>query len=446
MKKFLLLLMAVVISLSVTAQILVCDTVVVDDDDFVINVTQHPMESYKYIDTCTARYSIVYDYYGRCGIYNNFEKKNITELEYRELDFSCTKKMENGDTAFLFSAKKGTKKGIVSVGASDNVVSVMMDDEDLIYSLDKCTTIDKNIAKETRKILLKSLRNKANMGATHGQILVMDSKSGQIKAWVALEKNTNNEIIEAPLRKHQCSSMPGKILISSMAMPQANLSWEDVFDTKNGIDTIGGLMIKDININECRSQTISYKEGFKSHSDIAMANVLHKAISDEFSERWNLFTDSPREIDALTIATMYNYIASNGKTIEPSVDSDSVVVFENKSIDAKSIEMTRDLLKNMLQNGGKGSVWTTQKVDLSGDYCIHKNCRPTVYDENIADIERYYSDKELKTYNQIIFAGYLPSDVPRYTICITMNTKTAVVNERNISYIVNKLAGYLDKR
>lgn len=447
MKLLLLLLMAVGFSLSATAQILVCDTVVVDDDDFVINVTQHPIESYKYIDTCTAHYSIVYDCYGRCGIYNNFEKKNITELEYRELDFSCTKEMENGDVAFLFSAKKGTKKGIVSVGASDNVVSIMMDDEDLIYSLDKCKTIDNNIAKEARKILLRNLKSKVNIGATHGQILVMDSKSGQIKAWVALEKSANNKVInKAPLRRHQCSSMPGKILISSMAMPQANLAWDDIFDAKNGIDTIGGIVIKDENFNEYGSQFISYKEAFKSHSDIAMAKMLQKITGDQFSERWNLFTDSPREIDALTIAAMYNYIASNGIAIEPSVNSDSVEVFENKRTDVKSIEMTRELLKNMLQSGSKGSIWTTQKVDLSGDYCIHNNCRPTIYDENTTDIERYYSDKGLRTYDQIIFAGYLPSDEPRYTICITMDTREAVVNESNIAYTVNKLAKYLDKR
>lgn len=188
MKQLTLLLMTVVFSLSAAAQILVCDTVVVDDDDIVINVTQHPMEAYKYIDTCTERYSIVYDCYGRCGIYNNFEKKNITELEYRELDFSCTKEMENGYIVFLFSAKKGIKKGIVSVGPSDNVVSIMMDDEDFIDSLGKCKTSDDNITKEVRKILLEKLINQDNAGVIHGQIPVMDSKSGLIKAWGALEK------------------------------------------------------------------------------------------------------------------------------------------------------------------------------------------------------------------------------------------------------------------
>lgn len=447
MKQLLFLLTAVAYSLSATAQILVCDTVVVDDDDFVINVAQHPLESYKYIDTCTTRYSIVYDCYGRCGIYNNLEKKNITELEYRELDFSCTKKMKNGDTAFLFSAKKGTQKGIVTVGPSDNVVSVMMDDEDLIYSLGKCKTIDKNIAMEARKILLKNLRNKANIGATHGQILVMDSKSGQIKAWVALEKNTNNnEIIEAPLRKHQCSSMPGKIIISSMAMKKAHLSWEDMVNLKNGIDTIGGLVIKDIYRGHAKNEFITYKDGFKSHSDITMANALYKEGGGQFSERWNLFTNSPREVDALTIAAMYNYIASNGIAIEPSVDSDLVEVFPSNEADKNNATMTQELLKSMLQDGGVGSKWTTKKVELSGDYSVHYNCCPTIYDDNVVKLEKYYSDKGLSTYSQIIFAGYLPSEEPKYTICVTMETKDTASGERNICYVVNRLAEYLNKR
>lgn len=440
MKQLLLLLMTV-FPVSVNAQILVCDTVVVDDDDFIVNVTQHPLESYKYIDSCTVRYSIVYDWYGRCGIYNNIEKKNITELEYRELDFSCTKEMENGDVAFLFSAKKGTKKGVVSIGPSDNVVSIMMDDDDLVYSLDKCKTIDKNITKEARKILFRNLTNQDNAGATHGQILVMDTKTGQLKTWVALEKSAQgNKFEDAPLRKHQCSSIPGKIIISSMAMEKAHLSWDDMVNLRNGIDTIGGLVIKETNRNQVRNEIISYKDGFKSHSDITMANALYKAVGNKFSERWNLFTNSPREIDALTIAAMYNYIASNGIAIEPSVDSDSVEVFNSKETDIITVSMTRELLKSMLQEGGVGCEYTTKKVDLSGDYSVHNNCSLSIYDDNES------KNESLQTYNQVIFAGYLPSENPKYTICVTMETKDTASDGKNIYNAVNKLTEYLNKQ
>lgn len=61
-------------------------------------------------------------------------------------------------------------------------------------------------------------------------------------------KETNNKVInEAPFRRRQCSYMPRKKVISNLAIPQASLSSDDVFDTRNGIDTIGGLLKNDEN-------------------------------------------------------------------------------------------------------------------------------------------------------------------------------------------------------
>lgn len=433
------------------AQEEVPDTICLDDFDFKPEVTQHSMEAYEYIDTCTTRYAVVQDWFGRCGIYNLETKKNTTELEYRELYYTRTMSLEDGSEATIFAGKKGIKQGIISVGPSDEVMSVMMDDENMFYSLDSCKTIDSTITKKTRKFLMDGLTNKENEGALCGQALVMDSKTGQIKAWVALEKAIDGKgFDDARLRKHQCSVMPGRIIIASMAMNDAKLSWSDTIDTKYGIDSIGGLLVKDDHCDKGGFGKITFMDGFKKHSNIAMAHVLNVAGGKGAQRIWKQCEMFPREIDAMNIAAIYNVAAQDGIMIEPSVNSDSVEKVhsssaEGTSSDIANVGKTREILKSILQNGGYGSDWTTKKVDISGDYCVHKNCCPTLYDDNVADLEKFYSKEGLSTYSQVIFTGYFPSDKPRYTICVTMETKDSCCSGKNISNIVNKLAEYLNK-
>ena len=450
--KRLLFMMIALLSMSVMAQEEVPDTICLDDFDFKPEVTQHSMEAYDYIDTCTTRYAVVHDWLGRCGIYNLETKKNITELEYRELYYARTMKLEDGSEATVFGGKKGIKQGIVSVGPSDDVISIMMDDSDMFYSLDACKTIDATIAKKSRKFLMDGLTSKENAGARCGQALVMDSKTGQIKAWVALERTIGGKGFEdARLRKHQCSAMPGKMIIASMAMNDAKLSWNDTIDTKCGIDSIGGLLVKDYNWAEGGFGRITFMDAFKKHSDIAMAHILNVAGGVSAQRLWRQCEMFPREIDAMNIAAMYNVVAQDGLIIEPSVNSDSVEVIHSASVegtnsDVANVGMTREILKAILQDGGVGSEWTTKKVDISGDYCVHKNCCPTLYDDNAADLEKFYSKEGLSTYNQVIFTGYFPSNEPRYTICVTMETEDSDCSGKNISTIVNKLAEYLNKQ
>lgn len=447
MKKVIFMMMAL-FSLCAMAQVVTPDTIDIDELDLKPAVTQHSMEAYEYIDTCTTRYAVVHDWLGRCGIYDLEENKNITELEYRELYFARMMNLENGSVATVFGAKKGIRSGVVTVGPDGDVMAVTMDDKDLFYSLDDCKTIDANITKMARKLLMRELTSKANANAMHGQVLVMDTQSGHIKAWVALEKSFDGKYVDAHLRKNQCSAMPTKVMVASMAMHEAKLTWEDNVDTKNGIDTIGGIMIKDQNWEQGGYGIITYKDAFNHHSDIAMARAIHATNSQRFTRLWNNIINLPREFDAMTITGLYNVIALNGtKLIEPSVNSDYVQVVDlgTEHADVDNVKMTHDILKMMLQDGGTGSDWTTKKVDLSGDYSVHRNCCPTLYDDNVADLEKYHSEEGLRTYDQIIFAGYFPSDNPRYTICVTMETKDTTSDGKNISETVNKLSEYLNK-
>lgn len=408
-------------------------------------VTQHDWSRYVWVDTCTARYAVVHDSNGRCGIYNLEKHENITELEYRQLNFLRIMNLEGGKNATVFYGKKGVREGVVAVDPDDKVMELIQEDNEMFYSLDSCTTIDERIEDFARKLLKKKLEAKDNEGATYGQILVMDTKTAQIKAWVSMEDDFGNGTFEnARLQKKQCSMLPLKIIMATMAISDANLSLDDSVDTKFGTDSIGGLCIREHDMGVQHGR-LTYKDAIKLHSDIAMAKAMYASYRFHFQRMWER-NYMPREMDAMTIAALYNAVANGGAVFVPSVNSSSVRLdHEDDFPNAKQIKMAQDILRSTLQDGGIGSQWTTRKVDLSGDYTTYRNCPPTLYDDNAGDLDKYYSEKGMQNYSQVIFAGYLPSDSPKYTICVTMDSQNNEISGKNISSIVNELAEYLNK-
>lgn len=408
------------------------------------SITQHEWKKYEYVDTCTSRYAVVHDWNVRCGIYDLELKRNLTELEYRTLFFSRMMDLEDGSQAALFFGYKGHSEGIVSVASSGDVAAVMMLDEDQTYTLDSCRTIDKKITELSRELLKEDMKEHDGL---YGQVLVMETQTGNIKAWVALEDEfRNGDVTDAPLLKHQLCSDPQKLLFSTISLVESNTALTDSIDTGCGVDSIGGQLIKDHNWVGGGFGKITYLDGFKYHSNVAMAKALEK---NHMMHEWRNVTDCPREMDALSVATMYNMVALDGKkVIMPSINTDSIQVLSSEGFPENDFcvtHMMKQCLKATLQDGGIGSSWTTKNVDVSGDYVTHRNCRPTLYDDNLKDLDQYYSEEGLTTYNQVIFIGYFPSDEPRYTICVSMDCGENTISGKYISNTVNKLVEYLNK-
>ena len=109
------------------------------------------------------------------------------------------------------------------------------------------------------------------------------------------------------------------------------------------------------------------------------------------------------------------------------------------------VKRMHDYLTATLQDGGIGSRWTSKKVKIAGDYLVHHHCQPTIYDDNAQDMEKYYSEEGLPTYQQVIFVGYFPSNDPKYTICVSMDKEEYATFGKMISNTVNKTAEYLIK-
>lgn len=147
--------------------------------------------------------------------------------------------------AALFFGYKGHSEGIVSVASSGDVAAVMMLDEDQTYSLDSCRTIDKEVTELSRELLEEDMKEHDGL---YGQVLVMETQTGNIKAWVALEDEfRNGDVTDAPLLKHQLCSDPQKLLFSTISLVESNTALTDSIDTGCGVDSIGGQLIKDHN-------------------------------------------------------------------------------------------------------------------------------------------------------------------------------------------------------
>ena len=100
-----------------------------------------------------------------------------------------------------------------------------------VEHLDECTTIDSAITQKCQDLLQNGLKQ---LNGTDGQIAVIDAKTRQLKAWVALNKD-GNHFAESPLLKEAFS--PRTVLwayLPSMA-PGFGVALDDSVDVDNGL-------------------------------------------------------------------------------------------------------------------------------------------------------------------------------------------------------------------
>ena len=316
--------------------------------DYKKTVTQHKWKKYEYVDTCTTRYAVVHDWNGRCGIYDLKKKLNITELEYRKLSLSKVVKADDGDDIAVFEGLKGHSKMMITLRPSGHSTKTCLPDHDMMYSLDSCRTIDGELSDVCRNLLKSDMEGAEGI---YGQVLVMESKTGNIKAWIALEDAIQNgHYANAALLKKQLCSDPMKSLVAVHYMVENNISWSDSVDTKCGIDSVGDLKVMDYSWTRGGYGKVSYLDGFKIHSNFAMAHAISKSQPFSMKHEWDFIANSPREHDALEIANIYNVIGLIGEDVVPyaSVNTDSIKMLsmteEASEIDIETAKMLKEYL------------------------------------------------------------------------------------------------------
>lgn len=393
---------------SISFDEIVADTISVDElMSDKPKITQYDLSECEWVDICyNPKYAIVTKD-GKQGIYDMILHKNVTEIEFREIGYSRAGETVDSIQSDWFYARKGIKRGIVCVFENDNsTMSIWMDDPDEVYSLDECTTIDKKITKKATKLLGNLMKQQQMENA---QIVILDAKSGRLKTWVRLDRDTEKD--EAgKLLVHSCTGSLTKPFHTVMALENDSVSLDSA---KDGM---------------------SYRQAIKSCDNQMMQQAIQNGYRSSVADRkWRELTDTGNpSTSPFIMAVGYNSLANGGTMIIPTMKADSVNV-EEDVFSANSLANLKDVLK-VDRVVSPQLAWLSTDIDWLG-YATTEDIFVEEDKEHSAAIGK-----------QIEFAGCFPMEEPRYTICIVGDKLSNDATPALFKDVVNPLAAWLLKR
>lgn len=325
---------------------------------------------------------------------------------------------------------------------------------------DVYTTIDVNIQDIAHHSLLKQLEI---YEADHGCVVVMDVKTGEIKAISNLGRNKKGNYYERLNYAVGESHEPGstfKVMSMMAALEDRVIDTSTVIDTKKGRKSFYGRVITDSGNGYGE---ISAARALEVSSNIGMATIIddHYAKNPEkFLDRlssWRLdktlgvaiigegkpdiakpgasnwsrnalpsmaYGYNLRMTPLQTLA-FYNAIANDGELIRPrflksvkSFDKD-IEVFEkevlvDKLCSDKTLAEIQDILKNVVIRG-TGQRMYSETFSMAGKTGTART--------DYANYEEWRKDKKYVS----SFAGYFPADNPKYSCIVVIHQPSTKV-------------------
>lgn len=318
--------------------------------------------------------------------------------------------------------------------------------------LDIYTTLDINIQDVAENALKKSLI--AN-NADHGCAILMEVKTGAIKAIVNLKRNPDNTCYEAENYAVNEFSDPGSTfkLISAMALLEDKyMKLTDSVDIEYGKSTFGKLPMVDAHPSPYRNATLQYI--FEHSSNVGIAKSVTKYYKDKpeqflrFANSLGLNSSLPfdikttrhphlrntkdrhwsgtslpfmsigyeMELSSLQILSVYNAVANNGVMVKPylvkeikefgkTIKACTTEVINPKICSDETIKQLKVLLEGVVANGTatnlKGLAYTV--AGKTGTAQIISNGK---YD---------------KSSHKASFVGYFPANNPQYSCIVVVN-------------------------
>ena len=278
--------------------------------------------------------------------------------------------------------------------------------------------------------VLKESINRIN--AINGQVIIMDCKSGEIKAMVNLVKD-KFEIKSTTSQLLQPTGLMRTISLLAV-LEQGKVKPNDSVDTKSGIVDINGYLLEDYNWRRGGNGKISVQQGFLLSSNIATYLTVKQAFGkgyDRFYKTiinmgYGLSQDSIKatlpipnddisfskfvngknqQITPLQILTFYNAIANNGKMVKPTFHKGETITIKEQIASKANIAIIQQLLVQKIKDGLAHQAYS-DKVSIAGEQgtaLIKKDGDSTIY--------------------CLQFCGYYPSDNPQYSIIVSLNKR-----------------------
>lgn len=316
------------------------------------------------------------------------------------------------------------------------------------------TYLDSTIQNRTKASLLESLNT---YGAANGFVIVMEANTGKIKALVGLKKDSQSGYVISNDIPINTPIEPGSLiktfdLMSLLEDKKADTS--SVYDAKGGKISFYGKSILD---NHLGFTKLSLKEAFLISSNTIFAKAIDSAYGktpnqyinnfEKFGLNWDFFQISSKpiipspnskywskitlpwmafgyglQLTPIQLLTYYNSIAINGKLVQPLLLS---------TIVTKDGELKN--YNELIQNGwGSWQTKTSSKTiktiqellreSVSKGACKVVNSEKTAISGYSATTQINYSTATQKKEYASSFIGYFPSEKPKYTILVHINS------------------------
>ncbi len=332
---------------------------------------------------------------------------------------------------------------------------------------DVVTTIDVNI-QDVAESALKQQLIKHNAG--HGTAVLMEVKTGEIKAIANLGKTKNGEYKEIYNYAIGESRAPGstfKLSALMVALEDNYIDLDDSIDTKDGEIYYYDKKLSDS--KEGGYGKLSVKQVFEYSSNVGMSKIVYnnyknkenqfidRLYSMNLNDKLNLEIKGEGEpeikypgdkywsgitlpmmsigyeirLTPLQVLTFYNAVANGGKMVKPKLvkqimDHGKLVktfgteVINPSICSQPTIRKAQKLLEGVVENG-------TAKNLRNANYKIAGKTGTA----QIANKEYGYSKKNEISY-QASFVGYFPADNPKYSCIVVVNAPSKNVYYGNL--------------
>jgi len=339
---------------------------------------------------------------------------------------------------------------------------------------DVLSTIDVYIQDIAHHALLKQLEL---YQADHGCTVVMETKTGKIKAISNLGRGTNGSYYETTNYAYAESHEPGstfKLVDLMILLEDKKIDTSAVFNTYGGIIKYSGKSVRDS--HEGGYGKISLARGFEVSSNTVMVQAvynnyknnpaeftnhinaigLNKKLGLEFKGEGTPFIPQPSDknwsnlslpwmafgygvsVTPLQTLTFYNAVANNGVMVKPQLVSEvkqwdktikkyNTVIMNPKICSKETIKKVKAVLENVVKKG-TGKALYSKDFSMAG-----KTGTAQVNYAKNGGSEKYYASS---------FVGYFPADNPKYS-CIVVVHKPSTINN---NYYGADVAGPVFKR
>jgi cell division protein FtsI (penicillin-binding protein 3) len=317
---------------------------------------------------------------------------------------------------------------------------------------DVITTLDVNIQDVAENALKNQLEKEE---ATFGTCIVMEVKTGKIKAMANLGRQNDGSYYEDfnyALKRIEPGSTFKLVSLISL-MRDKLIKTSDMINCQGGKTQIGPYTISD---SHPGLGVLTIKDAFAQSSNVAFAKLIHQNYKDKIGSYWSnlhalgldqktglgmsgetkpsYIKDSVTKgrfalafmgmgyqvmITPLHTCMVYNAIANHGKLMKPylvnsvqeygkDVVKYEPVVVNPEVLDSTSIELLKETMNEVVETG-TGKALKNKYYTICG-----KTGTAQVADKGLKYSDRVYHGS---------FVGFFPKEDPQYTICVVLRTK-----------------------